>query len=266
MEYETVIFDKTDQVATITLNRPNKLNAVSSRMLLEIYQIIENIRDNGSIRFVIITGSGRAFSSGIDLGEHGQAIEQGQKYFTAYGRRRQKFGHSFMRSLDELDQVTIAALNGITLGAGLALALACDFRIAATEASLGIPEVNTGIFFTWGCTPRLVRLVGPAKAKELIMTGRIVSAGESLNLGLVNKVVPLGELMTTCHQLIATIAARAPLAIRTTKMIVNAVSTPAIGDVGFYEPDLVERLDSTLDRAEAINAFLQKRQPRFMGE
>ena len=265
MEYETVIFDKTDQVATITLNRPNKLNAISSQMLLEIYQIIENIRDNGSIRFMIITGSGRAFSSGADLSEHSQAVEQGQKYFTAYGRRRQKFGHRFMRSFDELDQVTIAALNGITLGAGLALALACDFRIAAMEASLGIPEVNTGMFFSWRCTPRLVSLVGPAKAKELIMTGRIIPVEEALSLGLVYKIVPLDKLMTACHELITTIAAKAPLAIRMTKMIVNAVSTPALGDVGFYEPDLVERLDLTSDRSEAINAFWQKRQPKFIG-
>jgi len=265
MEYKTVILDKTEQVTTITLNCPDKLNAMSNQMLLEILQIIEESRDDENTKFVIITGSGRAFSSGVDLGEHAQVVKQGGNHFIAYGRRRQKFARRFMRCFDDLDQVTIAALNGVALGGGFALALACDFRIAAKEASLGVPETNVGIFFPWGCTPRLVHLIGPARAKELIMTGRVVSAQEALSLGLVNKVVPRTELMRASHELIAAIATRAPLGIRMTKMIVNAVSTPSIGDVGSYEADLMERLESTADRAEAIDAFLQKRQPKFIG-
>jgi len=143
--------------------------------------------------------------------------------------------------------------------------MGCDFRIASQSASFGIPEANIGIFFTWGCTPRLTRLIGPAKAKELIMTCDRIDAEEALSIGLVNKVVPPEQLMEAAHELVDKIAARGPLAIRIAKKIVNAAAAANFGDLYICEPELVERLFVSPEPAEGIRAFIEKRKPKFTG-
>lgn len=266
MSYETILVEKDDYITTITLNRPERLNTVNARMIEELAQVFTELKEDDETRFVIVTGAGRVFTAGADLNDSRIAAERGKDYHVRDRRRSQKKGHDFMRLLESLEQVTIVAFNGLAVGAGIALSEACDFRIAAESASFLIAETNVGIFFTWGSTPRLVRLIGPARTKEFIMTAEPIDAQEALRIGLVNKVVPDQELMKATHEMIEKIASRAPLAVKMTKMIVNAVSKPTIGDVSLYEPDLVARLYLSDDPREALDAFFEKRKPKFTGK
>jgi enoyl-CoA hydratase/carnithine racemase len=231
MAYEAILVEKSDAVATVTLNRPKKLNAINATMLQELEQLFRELREDTRTRLVIFTGAGQAFSAGADLTDLSGPPESTEASLGDVMRLVQLAGQEFTRSLESLEQVTIAAVNGHAMGAGLVIAMACDFRVAARSASLGIPEANVGIFFTWGCTPRLTRLIGPAKAKEMIMTCEPVGAEEALRIGLVNRVVDDDDLMGLAHELAATIGRKAPLAVRMTKKIVNAgisaTSTPA---------------------------------------
>lgn len=264
MEYETLLVERSEVLATVTLNRPAKRNAMNAQMMREFGQLFSELREDLATRFVVFTGAGTAFTSGADLSDRAVAVEEPMSP-QAMGRLGQLGGHDFIRSLENLEQITIAAVNGFALGAGLVLAMGCDFRIASQSASFGIPEANIGIFFTWGCTPRLTRLIGPAKAKELIMTCDRIDAEEALSIGLVNKVVPPEQLMEAAHELVDKIAARGPLAIRIAKKIVNAAAAANFGDLYICEPELVERLFVSPEPAEGIRAFIEKRKPKFTG-
>jgi len=266
MAYDTILVEKSDEVATVTLNRPTRLNAINRTMFDELGQLLLELRADLRTRFVIFTGAGRMFSAGADLAMLSGTASGAEIPLGDVMRVAQLAGQDFTRSLESLEQVTIAAINGHALGAGLVIAMACDFRIAARSASLGIPEANVGIFFTWGCTPRLTRLVGPAKAKEMIMTCEPVDAEEALRIGLVNRVVDDNELIDAARELVATIGRRAPLAIRMAKKIVNAATAANFGDLYPCEPELVERLYLSQDPLEGLAAFLEKRAPRFTGE
>lgn len=267
MDYETILLKREQQILTITLNRPQKLNSQSDQLAKELGDVVEGLRDDDNTKFVIITGAGKAFSVGADVTEAQSQASQGQQFFRASLRRRNKFLNHLISSIENLEQITIAALNGFTVGGGLGLALTCDFRIAVREAVISIPETYVGMFFAFGSTPRLVNLIGPSRAKELIMTGDSIDAEEALKLGLVNKVVDATDLLPACYRFIDKIAARAPLATRLTKTIVNAVSTPALGAINLYEPDLMDRFSLSHDRMEALQAFAEnKRKPRFTGE
>lgn len=264
MEYETLIVEKAEPVVTVTLNRPAKLNAISAQVLQDFSTLFDELRVDTETKFVIFTGAGRAFSVGLDLSE--PARQESSKSAQAAGRLAQFQGHDFIRKLENLEQITIAAVNGYCLGAGLVLAMGCDFRIATSNASFGIPEANIGIFFTWGSTPRLVSLIGPTKAKEMIMTCDMIDAEEAFRIGLANRVVPAEQLMEATHELIDKIGSKAPLAIRITKKIVNAAAAPNFGDLYLCEPELVERVFLSPDLMEGRTAFVEKRAPRFTGK
>jgi enoyl-CoA hydratase len=262
MPYETILVEKTGHLATVTFNRPHILNALNNQVFLDLEQILAAFRGDSETRFIIFTGAGRTFSAGVEFTP--QAIAE---RFTLPGRSSIRLWdtwiHSLMLALENLEQVTVAAINGPAMGGAMALAMNCDFRIASDTATLGIPETKLGVFFTWGATPRLASLVGPAKAKELIMVGDSISAMEALSIGLVNKIVPAPELMGSCRELVDKLSRRGPLALRMCKKMINAASSARMEDLYVCEPEMVERLHLSGEPAEGGRAFLEKRAPRF---
>jgi len=265
MTFKTIIVEKSGRTATVTLNRPDKLNAMNSQMIEEFNTLFQELKEDDQTRCVIFTGAGRAFTAGIDL--NSMAAEAGDSVSVeTSGRVQQLWGHDFVRSLENIEQITIAAINGLAVGGGVVISMSCDFRIASEKARLGVVETNVGIFFTWGCTPRITALLGPAKAKELIMTGDIIDAEKALRIGLVNQVVPHDQLMITVKNLSEKIESKAPLAIRMTKKLVNASTAAGFGNTYLLEPELVERLYLSQDPAEGALAFKERRMPQFVGK
>jgi enoyl-CoA hydratase/carnithine racemase len=262
MNYETLGINRSGHTMTVSLNRPEKLNAMNTALLFELKDLLQGLRGDEQTRFIIFTGAGRAFSCGVEFSR-----EEMEKRYSAPGlgneRLWQLFGHDFMHALESLEQITLAAVNGPAIGAGLCLAMNCDFRIASEKAIFGIPEANLGIFFTWGATPRLTSLIGPSRAKEMIMTCENYSALEALSMGLVNRVVSDDRLMSSSMEFIGKIARKGPLALRICKKIVNASSLSRMADLYPCEPELVERLMLSDETKEGIAAFLEKRDPRF---
>lgn len=195
MSYETFLVQRSGSIATVTFNRPEKLNPINELVTRELLSIVYELRDDEETRVVILTGAGRAFCVGGDMGMFAEMADP------AYQRqqndivklRLEKMGRRLMDEWEQLDQVTIAALNGFAVGGGFALATACDFRIAA-GVRLWVSEVTLGMPLMWGANSRLINLVGMGKAKEIVMTGDVVTAEEALTVGLVNRVVPLDTL------------------------------------------------------------------------
>jgi enoyl-CoA hydratase/carnithine racemase len=266
MDFETLLVERSGAIATVTLNRPTVLNAMNNRMLDELGRLFGQLREDPATRFVVFTGAGRAFSAGADLSESLNTTQRSTVSLPTSMRLQQLAGQDFMRSLENLEQVTIAAVNGVAAGAGLALTLACDFRIASKDASFAIPEANVGLFFTWGCTPRLTTLIGPAKAKEMIMTCDWTSAGEALRIGLVNQLAAPDGLLEAVREMAERIAGRGPLAVRVAKKLVNAAAAPGFGNLYLCEPELVERLFLSQQPLEGVRAFVEKREPDFGAE
>ena len=270
MAYESILVEKKGATTVVTLNRPQKLNAMNGQMLEELTQLIAGLRGDTTTRFLILTGAGRAFSSGADMGPRGAIpAEAAPTGTTPPVSREQRLvqmtSHELMRSYQNLEQVTIAAVNGYCLGAALVFAIESDFIIAAEDALLGVPETNTGIFYTWGSSARLNRLVGPMWTKHIIMTCENVTAEQALSIGLAVQVVPNDKLMDAAFELVDKIGSKSPLAIRLTKKLINAYSAAGRGDLWAVEPELVERLYLSSDPAEGGKAFREKRPPKFEG-
>ncbi len=279
MAYETILVEKKGATTVVTLNRPEKLNAVNGQMLEEIDQVLAELRQDTATRFVILTGAGRAFSAGADLGGRGptpaetvpaeaaQAASQQQRLLQMARQQdlAQMAAHDRIRTYLNLEQVTIAAVNGYCLGAGLVFAMESDFIIAAEDALLGIPETNIGVFYTWGSSARLSRLVGPMWAKHMIMTCENVTAEQALSIGLAVQVVPADKLMDAAFEMVDRIASKAPLATRLTKKLVNAYTAAGRGDLYVLEPELVGHLYVSGEPEEGGRAFREKRPPKFSG-
>jgi enoyl-CoA hydratase/carnithine racemase len=256
-KYDTLSVDQTDEIVTVTLNRP-KLNLFNQQMVEELIAVWHSLRHTTTARFVILTAQGNHFSAGADLKEIG---EGGLSAVDA--RRLQLAGHEMMRSLESVEQVTVAALRGIVCGAGMAVAQACDFRIMAEDSYYIVPETNIGTYYTWGCTPRLVRMVGASKAMEIIMTCDPISAQEAYRLNLANKVVPTNIVLEATQEFIAKIASKSPTCIRITKKIALGASMEGFGNMFVCEPELMQEVVYTGETREGIEAFIQKRSPKF---
>ena len=274
MAYETILVEKKGATMVITLNRPEKLNAMNGQMLEEIDQVLAELRRDTATRFVILTGAGRAFTAGADMGPRGappadttQAVSEQQRLLQVAREQDmvQMAAHDRIRSYLNLEQITIAAVNGYCLGAGLVFATESDFIIAAEDALLGIPEANTGIFYTWGSSARLSRLVGPMWAKHMIMTSENVTGKQAVSIGLAVQAVPNDKLMDAAWELVDKIASKGPLAIRLTKKLVNAYTATGRGDLYVVEPELVGHLYVSGDPDEGGRAFREKRPPKFSG-
>lgn len=262
MSYETLSVDTSGPLMTVTLNRPDKLNALSQQMMLEIRALLDELRGRSDVRVVIVTGAGRAFCAGVEFSPEEMAGRYAKPEL-ANERLWQLFGQELLRSLETLEQITIAAVHGPAVGGGLCLAMGCDFRVAAHGATFRLPEVDLGLFFSWGATPRLTALVGPAKAKELIMLAEPVTAEQATAIGLCHRAVAADELDAECQRMAQTLLAKGPRAIRICKKMVHAASVARLGDLYPCEPELVEGIMSSGDVAEGVRAFLEKRPPKF---
>jgi enoyl-CoA hydratase len=256
MDYVTVNFE--NNVATLTIDRQEKLNALDPQVVEEIGQALLELEAEGP-RAIVVTGAGeRAFIAGADIGAMSVMSPLEAKRFS-------EIGHAAMALLDRSPIPTIAAVNGFALGGGCEVALACDIRIAAENATFGFPEVGLGILPGMGGTQRLPRLVGPALAKELIFTGRRISAEEAREIGLVNRVVAEGEALDAARELAAGISANGPLAVRHAKAAANrSLDVDLISGLE-YEADQFALLFATEDAREGMTAFSEKRKPEFEG-
>jgi enoyl-CoA hydratase/3-hydroxyacyl-CoA dehydrogenase len=255
----TIILRIEEPIAWIYLNRPERLNALNMEMIKELSQVLDELELNDKVRVLIITGTGRAFSAGADI-----TAFQGITPFlgAVYVRRFQEL----FNKIELYTKPVIAALNGYTLGGGLELSMACDFRIASELAELGQPEINLGLIPGAGGTQRLPRLIGEGKAKEIIYTGERIPAKEALNLGLVNKVVPHDELLNEARRFALKLSEKPPLALLAAKYAVKFGLESNLWSGLALESSLFGLLFSTEDFIEGVSAFLEKRKPKFKGK
>jgi enoyl-CoA hydratase/carnithine racemase len=244
-------------VATVTLDRPDRYNALDRRIVGELVEVLKEIEGPGETRVMILTGAGeKAFCSGVDLKERSE-MDGAERW--AHNRAL----NAFTERLARLQTPTIAAMNGLAFGGGLEITLACDFRIAAEGARFALPEVGIGIVPGAGGTQRLPRLVGPTRAKELILTGRKIHADDALDMGLVSKVVPPSSLMDEARTLAEEIAVNSPLALAYAKAAVDIASETAIEQGLRYETSAIRVTLASEDYEIGLAAFADKREPSF---
>lgn len=259
MPYRSLLFDVADGIATITINRPERLNALDDSTIGELGAAMADVGARDEVRGVIITGAGsKAFVAGADIAQLAS-----QSPWEARERSRQ--GQAVFSGLEHSPKPVIAAINGFALGGGCELAMACHIRIAAEGARLGLPEVKLGIGPGYGGTQRLPRLVGTGRALELILTGEMIGAAEAYRIGLVNRVVGASELLDTARSMLRQILAQGPLAVALCiEAVTRGVELP-IEDGLALEANHFGVLASTADMREGMQAFLEKRPPRFSG-
>ena len=255
---EFVRVERGESVAVLTIDRQEKLNALDPQVTEEIGQALLELEADGP-RAIIVTGAGeRSFVAGADISAMSVMEPMEAKRFS-------EIGHAAMALLDRSPVPTIAAVNGYALGGGCEVALACDVRVAAENATFGFPEVSLGILPGMGGTQRLPRLVGPALAKELIFTARRIGAEEAHEIGLVNRVVPQGEALKVANEIAAEIAANGPLAVRHAKSATNRAMDVDLVSGLEYEADQFALLFATDDAREGMDAFAERRKPEFEG-
>lgn len=257
MQYENILLEKKDAVAIISINRPKALNALNMPTLEEMTHCLGELGGDEQIAVIILTGAGdKSFVAGADI-SHMQNLDPIKA--RNFGMR----GHALARTLEEMPQPVIAAVNGFALGGGCELAIACDMRFASVNAKFGQPEVNLGVIPGFGGTQRLPRLIGKGLANELLFSGNIIDAEEALRIGLVNKVFPQEELLQYCLELAKTIASRGPLAVRLCKEAVNNGMEMDLSRACQYEVDLFSLCFASKEQKEGMSAFMEKRAAKF---
>lgn len=261
MDLQNIIYEKEEGIATITINRPQKRNALNRATRMELRRVLEEIRSSDEIRVLIITGAGeKAFIAGADIPELEKMNQWDMMDYLS------TLSQQLYTDFGNLEIPVIAMINGYCFGGGLELALACDIRIASEDASFGQPEIRFGIMPGGGATQRLPGLVGPAVGKELMFTGRIINAQEALRIGLVNRVVPRDKLREVVWELARDIAKKSPIVLKLIKRSVNK-GLQAPSDIGLAYEALAECLCfTTEDHEEGLSAFLEKRKPNFRGK
>lgn len=260
MKFINTLYEKRKGTATITINRPETLNAIDENTILEILSRLEDANKDENIRVVIIRGTGeRAFSAGADIKMFRDVDSSTMKGIS-------RLGHRLCDEIEKMGKPVIAAINGFALGGGLELAMACDIRIASEDAKFGQPEVNVGFIPGWGGTQRLPRLVGRNMAKELIFTGKTIDAKTAVQLGLINATVPPNRLMSFVNDLATEIAAKPPKSIKLAKELINSSLETTLRTGENREAEAAGIIASTEDFREGVSAFLEKRKPRFKGK
>ena len=256
--FETIKVEILDKVAILTINRPDKLNALSTKVHAEGVAALDELRSNENVRVLVITGIGeKSFIAGADISEF-----QGQSPVT---QRNLFYERTFFNSIDTFPKPVIAMINGFCLGGGNELALACDIRVASENAKFSQPEINLGIMPGGGGTQRLTRLIGEGRAMEMILTGDMIDAQSAHTFGLVNHVFPLADLENKTMELATKIAEKAPIALQLSKEAVKFASRSNLDEGLRREVDLFAICFSTEDKQEGVSAFLEKRKPEFKG-
>ena len=259
MKFKNTLYQKSEGIATITINRPESLNAINEDTISEILSELNDAKKDEKIKVIVVTGAGdRAFSVGADI-----KIMENMNPLMA--RELSRIGHRMCEEIERLEKPVIAVINGYALGGGLELAMACDIRIASEKARLGQSEINIGLIPGWGGTQRLPRFVGKGIAKEMIFTGKMISADEALRLGLVNKVVPQDELMEELMKTAGIIASKGKVSLREAKQAVNKGMNVDLATGCGIEIDAFALCYASPDAKEGTTAFLEKRKAEFKG-
>ncbi len=263
--YETLLLtiDGGGPVATVTLNRPDVLNALNAQLLHDLETVFTLLTANAAVRAIVITGAGpKAFAAGADIAE---LSDLGKQTETGPGEQVALRGQAIFRRIETCGKPVVAAINGFALGGGCELAIACTVRIASDAARLGQPEIKLGLIPGYGGTQRLPRLVGRSAALKLILTGEMISATEALRIGLVDELVPAAGLLARAHALASSMAALAPLAVAAAMEVVDAGEGLPIEQALALEASAFGRLTGSADMREGVAAFLEKRAATFTG-
>ena len=254
--YKTIRYEKKDNIALVTIDRPEALNALNSTVIAELEQVVTELENDGTVRAMILTGEGRSFVAGADIGEQYPLDLDG-------GRRWGQRGSALFRRMEKLEFPTIAAVNGFALGGGCELAMSCDIILASEKAKFGQPEVGLGITPGFSGTQRLPRRVGIAKAKELIFSGRMVKADEAERIGLVNAVYAPEALLDGAMEMARSFAKNAPIAVKYAKACIDRGMQTDIDSGIACENELFAMCFATADQKEGMSAFLEKRTAEF---
>ena len=259
MSYETLLFEKDENIAVITFNRPDVLNAINPQVVAELDQALDAVAADPEIKALVLTGAGgKAFVAGADISTMVSLTPVEAKRFAAVGQE-------VLFKLQFLHTPTIAAINGFALGGGLEIALSCDFIYASDRSKFGQPEINLGVIPGWGGTQRLTRLIGKPMTKELCLTGAIIRADEAKAIGLVNKVFPVDELMPEVTKTAKLMASRGRVSLRAIKHSIDRGFDMDLRNAMAYEVESFATCFSSEDQKEGMNAFLEKRPPVFKG-
>ncbi|MBM4204624.1 MAG: enoyl-CoA hydratase/isomerase family protein [Gammaproteobacteria bacterium] len=264
-DYQYLTIDSAETIATITLRRPERANALGYAVLQELEGAVLSMRDQPDIRVVVLTGEGRHFSSGADLGGPGPASEPRREIPLVHRRRQARMGGRVIRALLDMDQISIAAWNGAAMGGGGCVATACDFRIAADDAFLCYPEIDIGLNLMWWGLPLITRLAGPSRAKRLVIGGERIGAPVLERWGVVDEVVPRDELMPRVYSLARFYAGKAPIAAQMIKRSVNALSGAFDEAVMHMDFDQNLLTAATDDAALARRTYRTEQTPGFTG-
>ena len=271
MEYQAIILQKKQHIATITLNRPDKLNALSPLMMSELVHAFRKVNQDDETKVLVITGAGRGFCSGVDLapqtGNQGSSSStKGKTETEIEGINPSDFPREAPLALSGMKKPVIAAINGVAVGGGCTLTLPCDIRIASETARFSIPLTRLSFTFELGSSYFLSRIIGIGKACELVFTGRMIDAKEAKEIGLVNQVVPADQLTEITYEMASNIAKAAPLAQEISKMGLYQGLNADLPTQLRWEVLANGYLGGTEDRKEAIKAFMEKRAPIFKGK
>jgi enoyl-CoA hydratase len=259
LEYKNILLEVKDGIAWVKINRPDSLNALNSELVVSLLQALHEVEQDSTVKVVVITGAGeKAFVAGGDIKEMADMSPLAARAFARNGQQ-------VIQSIGKMTKPVIAAVNGYALGGGLELALACDFIYASGNARLGLPEVTLGVIPGFGGTQNLARLIGPNKARELIFSGKMISAQQARDWGIINEVYPAEELTSKVTEIAQLIAHNGMLAVASAKeAIVNGLNMPKEDGLR-YESSLFATLFSTHDQKEGMQAFIAKKKPDFKG-
>jgi len=260
VSYENILVEVAGGLGKVTVDRPEVLNALNHQTLSELAAAFDALRDDGSVRCVLVTGAGdKAFVAGADINELARMRAMS-------ARELARFGQGVFARLEGMGKPTVAMINGFALGGGLELALACTLRTASESARMGLPEVGLGIIPGYGGTQRLARVAGPGVAREWVLTGEMFGAAEAHRVGVVNRVFPAAELLEGTMKLIRTLMSRAPIALRLGMDAITRGMNVSQQEGEIMETDMFGLASTTEDMREGMAAFLEKRKPEFRGK